>query len=237
PRPPRDLHSFPTRRSSDLPRKPRVAYSVSTGEGTNPYMLAVDAEGTLWVTLWLAGAVLPIEVGENGGTAGEPVAIETSELEGIGIPYPAGIAVAHGKVYATLNNLDESFAPAGSGRLWVYDPVAGDQTLVDLGPACTNPSAVAAGEDGRLYVARTGPGGEADGALAIVGSGEEAVEIIEIEASPSRMALDGRFAYLADGASHRLVRVDLEREEARQASVCAPDEEGMEFVADVLVYP
>lgn len=217
------------------PRKPRVAYSVSTGEGTNPYMLAVDAEGTLWVTLWLAGAVLPIEVGENGGTAGEPVAIETSELEGI--PYPAGIAVAHGKVYATLNNLDESFAPAGSGRLWVYDPDAGDQTLVDLGPACTNPSAVAAGEDGRLYVACTGHWGESDGALAIVGSGEEAVEIIEIEASPSRMALDGRFAYLADGASHRLVRVDLEREEARQASVCAPDEEGMEFVADVLVYP
>src|SRR5690606_20113953 len=156
PRPPRDLHSFPTRRSSDLPRKPRVAYSVSTGEGTNPYMLAVDAEGTLWVTLWLAGAVLPIEVGENGGTAGEPVAIETSELEGIGIPYPAGTAVAHGNVYATLNTLDECFAPAGNGRLWVYAPAAKGQELIDLGPACTNPSAVAAGEDGRIYVACAG---------------------------------------------------------------------------------
>jgi|GEM_PF-5018704 len=216
------------------PRAPKVIASVSTGEGTNPYMLAADGEGTLWVTLWLAGAVLPIEVGADGVEAGEPVAIETSELEGI--PSPAGIAVAHGKVYATLNNLDESFAPAGSGRLWVYDPDAGDQTLVDLGPDCTNPSAVAAGEDGRLYVACTGHWGESDGALAIY-SPSGVVEVLRAGESPSRLALDGRFVYLADGGSNRLLRLDLEGGETIGRDACPPDAEGMEFVSDVLVYP
>src|SRR5690606_8078162 len=118
---------------------PRVAYTVSTGEGTNPYFVA-KADDTLYVSLWIANAVLPIRVGHDSGEAKSAIPIE-GEIEGLA--YPAGVAVAGGRVYAALNNLDDNFAPAGNGRLWSYDPASDAQEFVDLGPDCKNPGYVA----------------------------------------------------------------------------------------------
>lgn len=209
---------------------PRVAYTVSTGEGTNPYFVA-KADDTLYVSLWIANAVLPIRVGHDSGEAKSAIPIE-GEIEGLA--YPAGVAVAGGRVYAALNNLDDNFAPAGNGRLWSYDPASDAQEFVDLGPDCKNPGYVATrGET--VYLACAGKYGADDGAIAVYDPASEAgVRVIHVGGAPARLSLDGEVIYAADAAGTKVLRVTTDGS-VETIDVCSETE--WEFVADVLVLP
>lgn len=213
------------------PTAPKVVYSVSTGEGTNPSFVAMDDEDTLWVSLWLAGGVLPIEAGPESGEAKEVVTIMTEELEGL--PYPSGVAAVGNRIYVALNNLDESFAPAGNGRLWVYDRNEETQEFVDLGEDCKNASGVAT-QGERVYITCTGTY-SGDGALAVYDpAAADPVKVFPTGGAPTRISTDGKKLYLSDGASTALLRVD-ESMNAEPIPICA--EQDWEFVSDVLVFP
>lgn len=214
------------------PAAPKVVYSVSTGENTSPSFLAMDEEGTLWVTLWTDGSVLPITVGSDGGTAGTPIRVEKGDLEGI--PYPSGIAVQGSRLYVALNNLDASFAPAGNGRLWIYDPESGTQELVDLGEKCTNATDVALGAGDAIYVSCTGSWGVQDGALAVYDPSKAVdLQVVPLGGAPTRISVDGSVVYLSESEGVELVRV--EGTQVRRIPVCSEAE--WEFVSDVLVFP
>lgn len=213
------------------PTKPRVAFSVSTGENSNPFAAAMS-EGVLWVSLLGTDAVLPVEIHAEEGVAQDPIAIESKGLEGKA--NPAGMLVMDDRVYAVLNNLDENWAPAGSGKLWSYELATGTQGLIDLGEGCTNPSfAVADGE--RIHVACTGRFGMADGAIATYSTSTSEVDVFPVQGAPARLSFDGSTLYVADQAGTEILRSNLDTSGYERIAICSKQE--FEFVSDVLVLP
>lgn len=213
------------------PKKPRVAYAVSTGEGSNPFMADL-ADGTLYVSLLASDGLLPIEVGADEGEAKTPIEIDSTGLEGKA--NPAGVAVAGGHVYVALNNLDETWAPAGNGRLWSYELSSGKQELIDLGEECTNPS-MAVGRGENVFVACTGRFGVEDGAIAVYEPASAmGVRVVPVGGSPARLSLDGDTVYAADSAGTTILRIEKDGT-VEEITICSEQE--WEFVADVLVLP
>lgn len=213
-----------------------MLYSVSTGEGSNPMAAALDDDGVLWVSLWLSHSVLPIRVDGTQGEALDPIATASEELEGT--PYPAGVATAAGRVFVSLNNLDDSFAPAGNGRLWALDPEEQQVDLIDLGADCTNPGMLATHGEA-VFVACAGSFGADDGAVAVY----EPSKALDTRTwvtggSPGRIAIDPStpsILYLADNASTDILRLDTATGETDPIRACSAQE--WEFVSDVLAVP
>lgn len=92
------------------------------------------------------------------GTAHEEIAVGT---------FPQAVAVARGRVFVANGELDQTFRPAGPGTVSVIDPgsnsVVGTIILMGL-----NPSAMALGPDGLLYVVSSGAFGQGNGSLSVV---------------------------------------------------------------------
>lgn len=213
------------------PAKPKIEFSVSTGENTNPLGAAFDDDGVLWVSLWLTNQLLPIV----DGVAGEPVDLPAAE----GQPLPTGVAFAGGKVFVSLSNLDEEWAPAGNGRLVAVSPESRETELIDLGSGCVNPEYLAT-DGSRVYV----PCGSFTGDVGAVAAYEVetgAVQVVATGGNLARLSLHpGKpgVVYAADSATTDLVLVDFNQEEGAQVQrheVCA--EADWEFVADVLAAP
>lgn len=212
------------------PSAPRVVYSVSTGEGSNPF-IAAWAEGTIYVSLLQTDSLLPVRIGSDDGEALEPILIEAEELEGV--PNPSGVAAWGGKIFVALNNLDENYAPAGNGRLWVYDRDEESQELIDLGEECKNPGFVAADEEA-IYVSCTGTY-SGDGAVVVFDPSQgEVLQVIPTGGAPSRISIDGSTLYVADSMGRAILRIE-EGVGADAIPICA--ERDFEFVSDVLVLP
>lgn len=214
------------------PAKPKIESSVSTGEGSNPMSAAFDDDGVLWVSLWLTNQLLPIA----DGVAGEAVDLPTAE----GQPLPTGVAAAGGKVYVSLNNLNEAWAPAGNGRLVEVAPASKESELIDLGSGCTNAGHVVS--DGRrIFVPCGGGFMEEDGAIAAYDVATGAIQTIATGGSPARLSLHPTrpgVVYAADSGATALIVVDFNEDEGAQVQrheVCADAE--WEFVGDVLAAP
>lgn len=215
----------------DDPSAPKTVYEVSTGEGTLPSMAAFGADGALWVSLNVTNQLVRVELGENAGTAGTPVDLQRAEGSN---PFPAGVAVVDGVVYVALNNLDESYGPAGNGRLATYDIESGTTGLLDLGDDCKNPGSVAVDVQ-KIYVACTGDY-SGNGAIVIV-EGDE-VHTIATGETPARLAVDpsrpGQI-FAANAGSGKILSVSP-AEEITMINACVSENE-WEFVGDVLVAP
>lgn len=209
------------------PTSPELVRSVSTGEGSNPMGITVDDEGTVWVTLYFADGVMAIH--EDGGTE----TFELPEVEGRALP--AGITAIGEKIYVSLNNLDESWAPAGNGKLVELDAMSHETRLIDLGPTCTNAGHVAA-SGSRLFVPCAGTYGEDDGAVAVFDTESEELHVIPTGGAPSRLSVSGDVVFVADSADIDLIRIDLGLDAMiTRHEACA--EEEWEFVGDVLAFP
>ncbi|AKU92298.1 hypothetical protein [Vulgatibacter incomptus] len=220
------------------PAAPKSVYEVSTGEGTNPIAAAFDEKGTLWVTLWLTGEVIPVELGQNAGVAGTPIALPKPE----GNAFPSGVAVVGDTVYAALNNLGGDWNPAGNGRLATVSIATGETGMIDLGPTCTN-AGFAVVDGHKVLVACTGTYGQANGEVAVYDTDAGTVEHLPTGGAPARLSVDPHkpgFFYVADSAGLSYLAFDADKEMAAiQACVefCPWDEVSCEFVADVLVAP
>ncbi len=84
----------------------------------------------------------------------------------VAAPGPTAIAIAGGRAFVVSGNLDENFVPHGPGIVTVIDPAT--MTPVDtIESGGTNPSAVAVGPDGLVYVVNTGDF-VADGSVTVI---------------------------------------------------------------------
>jgi hypothetical protein len=138
-------------------------------------------------------------------------------------PFPSQVAAHGGKVYVTLSNLVRTDCgggfygyckPAGSGRLAVIDPAAGNAvSIVDLGASCKNPGAIAFhGDTAWIACGSFSFQDLAPGALLPVDvSGKAPVVRTAVDASavvPGGLAICGDLGYVTDQASGAVMRFD-----------------------------
>lgn len=213
-------------------KAPQVAYAVSTGESSSPMAATLDDEGRLWVTLWMGHGLLPIEAAE--GKALDTLSVAPEGIEGA--PYPAGVVASGGKIYVSLNNLGEDFAPAGNGRLWSLTPSTQEVELIDLGADCKNPGLLVA-HDGKIFVPCTGTY-TGDGAVAIHDPSQGDTTTLPTGGAPARLSLSPAAPttlFVADSMGLDVLRLDLTTGDVQAIRACS--EQDWEFVADVLAVP
>jgi hypothetical protein len=138
-----------------------------------------------------------------------------------GQPFPSDVAVAGGRVFVSLANLEYAdlggFAgwirPAGNGKLAVIDTARGDElSFVDLGPECGNAGALAL-RGSTLWVAcgsfsfpDLAPGRVVPVDVAgapLPGAALDASAVV-----PGGLAFCGAFGYVTDQASGTVLRFD-----------------------------
>jgi hypothetical protein len=164
---------------------------------------------------------------------------------------PSRLLVAGARLYATLWNLDASYAPAGPGRLAVIDTssdalVAGANP-VDLGPDCLDPAGLAL-HGSRLYVTC---GFFPYASPTVTGAAIVPVEVSETVprvlapvtlggsgpgagTAPGAITFCGGVAYAGDRASGKVVRFDPSLGTVTgEAELCVPRAGGSGYVADV----
>lgn len=105
-------------------------------------------------------------------------------------PAPTAVAAVNGTAFVLSGNLDDSFAPLGDGVVTAIDP-ATMQALGTVETGGTNPTAMAAGPDGRLYVLNTENFVD-PGSLAIIDpAGPTLVDVIAgMGVGPGHIAID-----------------------------------------------
>ncbi len=81
--------------------------------------------------------------------------------------FPQAVAVAEGRVFVMNAELDLAFRPARNGVVSVVDPTT-NTVASSIFLTGFNPSAVAPGPDGLLYVVNSGTFGQGDGSLSVV---------------------------------------------------------------------
>jgi YVTN family beta-propeller protein len=226
------------------PATATVVAEVDLGGYSYPQGIAF-AGGKAYVALNGSNALAVVDVATRRKIA-------TIDLSGLasagGLALPSRLLVHGGRVYATLWNLDASFAPAGPGRLAVVD-VATDALVpgvnpVVLGPACQNPGGLAllgetlwvtcgffpytatstADITGAAFVPV-----DLSGAAPLVGA---AVPLDD--AAPGAIAFCGGTGFSGDRFSGNVLRFDpVGRTVTARGLVCAPAGSGSSFVADV----
>jgi DNA-binding beta-propeller fold protein YncE len=136
----------------------RIADEIPLGGGFGSPQGILVLGTKAYVALNGSGEVVVVDVTGSGacasppcGTVSKRIALPASLASASGAPMPARLALAAGKLYVTLWNLDpRTFSPAGSGRLAVIDTAtdtlvtAAGSTPVDLGDSCLNPADIAA---------------------------------------------------------------------------------------------
>ena len=163
---------------------------------------------------------------------------------------PYRVLASGNRVYVTLQNLDASYAPAGSGKLAVIDPATGAldaaQPVIDLGLSCRNPSDLAV-EGSTLWVTcgffdflttfTIQSAGFLPVDLAASPRSVGAIVPLELEA-PGSLTFCGGQGFAGDSSSGTVLRLDpLTREVARN-EVCAPaSPTSFQLVADVECRP
>ncbi|MCU0660918.1 MAG: hypothetical protein MUC50_01160 [Myxococcota bacterium] len=96
-----------------------IAEEHSVGAGSNPHDLAVVSKDLAFVTLFGSSTLLAL----NPLTGKKQKEIDLSSYaDADGNPEAEGVLYVDGKVYVTLQRLDESFSPAQRGGLLVVDP-------------------------------------------------------------------------------------------------------------------
>ncbi len=166
-----------------------------------------------------------------------------------GLPFPSKALAVGGKVYVTLSNLKKPdpsstfyFQPAGSGRLAVVDTARADAvSIVDLGPACGNPSGLALRGTtlwvacGSFSYAADWPGRvvpvELSGAAPAVGAAVDVSAVV-----PNGVAFCGGQGYVPDQASGKVLRFDPSTGLA-EAPVDLCPVQGFAYVADLACAP
>ncbi len=140
-----------------------------------------------------------------------------------GAPFPSRALAAGGKVYVTLGNLKFAdfgggfsgwFEPAGSGKLAILDPAAGDAiSVLDLGPDCGNPGALAASGDtlwvacGSLSFSSAWPARLLP--VSIAGAPAAGAALDPSPVIPNGVVICGGVGYVPDMASGLVRRFDL----------------------------
>ena len=204
--------------------------------GPNPH--GVDALGnTAWVALYGSAssgqAIAQVDLSglsacaSGSGACGSVVAsVDLRALPGTsnapGLPFPSDVLAYGNAVFVTLANLtlgdnawDSAYyvKPAGSGKLVMILSNAGTPTVIDLGPSCGNPGALAA--DGTtLWVAC--------GSYSYPGVAPPVVVPLDLTNTPptvgaalplpgmvpGKLAFCGGVGYVTDQASGAVVRFD-----------------------------
>jgi hypothetical protein len=170
---------------------------------------------------------------------------------------PSRLVVLGGRLYATLWNLDASFAPAGAGRLAVVD-VATDALVPGVNPVvlatpsaaepeCLNPGGLAA-LDSTLYATcgffpwdSPTVTGAAVVPVDVSGAAPRVLAPLVLAGAtpgagtaPGAIAFCGPVAFLGDRASGTVLRYDPALGAVTaQAEICVPRPGGSGYVADV----
>lgn len=173
---------------------------------------------------------------------------------------PSRVAIAGGRAYVTLWNLDAFFAPPAdsSGRLAVIDtatdaldPDVADQGvtgLLDLGPTCLNPAGAAV-LGTTLYVSCGAFVFDASWNAVIAGSGIVQIELsgeapvlgelvaMEDDEAPGTLAFCGGAGYVADRNSGRVFPFDPVLGTVGTGVALCPESNGFAYVSDIACGP
>ncbi len=243
---------------------------VDTGANTFPQAVA-KLGNTLWVPLFGdfgAGASAGQKVARIDITnprmpmmAGS-VSLTGLDLKGFAdagtpIPRPYHIVERGGQLYVALNNLDDSYAPAGPGMLARIDPNTMTATAIDLGPECLNASAVAVG-NGRLFVScggRVKYNATFTAIESVFGHGVVALDPIArwtpqctpgadggcLLVQPSKLVVRNGRVYLGDQNGGRIFVADIAADGGLvgrgEIQACGIGPSGFSNVADILSLP
>ncbi len=108
--------------------------------------------------------------------------------------FPQSLLVVDGRAFVMTAELDASFEPARTGRVFVIDPASQVATdTIDL--TGLNPSDAAVGPDGLVYVLNAGSFGQGNGSLSIV----DPTSLTETEHHVGFGDFPGDIAFGADG--------------------------------------
>ena len=247
---------------------------VGFGANTNAWA-AARLGTTLYVTLYggmgrqhvAGGRVARVDVTDPQAPRLLEPAVELpagAELEPFSadtppIARPTGIAAHAGAVWVALNNLDETYAPAGPGMLARIDPATQAVTKVRLPPECLNAGWLRSAGDallvtcsGRADYATTPVGVSSAAVVAVLGDGRTVVHPVACPAgaagcapfSPGRFEVLGRRVYVGDNASGRVLVLEWTGSgftelagPAGALAACPASESGLAYVADVVAVP
>jgi hypothetical protein len=214
----------------------------------NPYGIVFLGEKA-YVALNARNEVVVLDVSACAGPPGphcltELARIDVQPLASAGaLAKPSRVAVAGGRVYVTLWNLDASFAvpPGSTGRLAAIDPAldaldatvssGGTSGLVDLGASCLNATDLAV-HGATLYVSC----GAYDFSVSppIVGNGIAQLDLsgsapavgaflaAPADAAPGKLAFCGDAGYVADRNTGRVFRLDPAAGARDGVELCPP---------------
>lgn len=116
---------------------------ISTGAGTNPYSMAMYDDGIAYVTLWVTGELVKVDLANES--------VDDAWLVG---DSPEGVLIHNQKVYVAVTAFNQSTYVFGQGKLVVFD-VLGDSVLTEI-PVGKNPQYLSRDGSGRIHVVCTG---------------------------------------------------------------------------------
>jgi DNA-binding beta-propeller fold protein YncE len=235
---------------------------VAAGQ-PNPNPIGVAFAGDrAYVTLQARNELAVLDVSSVGKCASpgacivEVTRVDLQPLASSGAEaMPARVAIAGGRAYVTLWNLDSSFnPPAGSsGRLAVVDLATntldatvgtGTPGLLDLGTSCLDPADVGL-EGSTLYVTCGAFDYSSYPSVKIVGQGIAKVDLsgtppwvpsllpAPADAAPGELAFCSGASYVGDRNTGRVFRLDPAAGAVDGAELCPTSSSGFAYVADI----
>jgi DNA-binding beta-propeller fold protein YncE len=222
-----------------------VTRQYALGDGCNPFWMAPDGSGHLWISCFLSNELIVVD--PRAALSTQPVLARLPMPEGKdlspadpnkpGFARPQGVAVVGNEVFVTLTNLGADWAPAGPGFLAVVDRAARVITRkVEL--ASQNPGYVyAESGGGRLFVTASGDF-SGNGTIEVYDVAARALAgRVAIGGAPGRMCVseDGR-GYVGDQLDGRVLAFDTNTLSAGEVQTICPADFGAgiyDFVSDV----
>ncbi|MFH1686154.1 MAG: hypothetical protein ABIE70_01375 [bacterium] len=161
---------------------------ISTGSGSNPYWMAIYDQQTAYVTLWVSGELVKVDLAGRSILDAWPIGDS-----------PEGVMIHDHKVYVAVTAFNQSTYLFGQGKLVVFDALS-DSVIAEI-PVGKNPQYLARDSFGRIHVVCTGDYFSTFGIIYVIDPDQEAViDSMPIGGSPGNISIGpDDMAYIAAG--------------------------------------